>query len=111
MGLEEITPTPIRFTPYAEYTMWWAEVEACSGLQAPMGRVRWYYVPNRTLFFEYRGESLSGLWFADHRIVLSESMRGHDQVVRHEMLHDLIGIPGHPSNYFIERCGSLVSAP
>jgi hypothetical protein len=26
-------------------------------------------------------------------------------VIRHEMLHSLIGQSGHPAEYFVERCG------
>jgi hypothetical protein len=77
MPLEE--PPPL-------YRSLWAEVEACSGLTAPFEAVDWYLTPS---FPEDRG--ILGQWNDRGEIVLRWDTRFSRVVVKHEILHELLG--------------------
>ncbi len=74
-----------------------------------MLRVQWYIVPGTTTFPCDYG-SCRGLWVSPHSIYLSDAA-AHDYffedffTVKHEILHDLVGKPGHPPVF--EQCGLL----
>jgi hypothetical protein len=97
------------FDPPATYSNLWSEVEACSQLTGSMSLVDWYVVPGTTTFKCEYG-ACRGLWVAPHGIYLSD-VAAHDFfgddffTVRHEILHDLVGHPGHPPVF--EQCGLL----
>jgi hypothetical protein len=99
---EEMTPPPV-------YATWWAMTEACSGISAPLERIRWYVVPN-ALTVPYPGNSnVAGYWsLASDRILLAGTVALDGEVVRHEMLHALARVGGHPRAYFLDRCGGVV---
>jgi len=46
----------------------------------------------------------AGHWRKDHHIFLAGDWATDEMVVRHEMLHDLIGLPGHPAPPFGKGC-------
>ncbi|HXO86575.1 MAG TPA: hypothetical protein VN803_13730 [Gemmatimonadales bacterium] len=97
------------FDPPATYSVLWTEVETCSQLTGSMSLVNWYIVPGTTTFKCEYG-ACRGLWVAPHSIYLSD-VAAHDFfgddffTVRHEILHDLVGHPGHPQVF--EDCGLL----
>ena len=97
------------FDPPATYSSLWTEVEGCSALTGTMSRVRWYVVPGTTTF-ECAYGACRGLWVAPHDIYLSD-VAAHDFfgdnffTVKHEILHDLVGHPGHPPVF--QQCGLL----
>jgi hypothetical protein len=45
-----------------------------------------------------------GRWNSDHSIFISRAWVDNEMVVRHEILHDLIGHPGHPDPPFGNPC-------
>ena len=98
---------PVSYTPPSIYAEWWRAMEECSGRRAPMRRVRWYVVPD-AVEFEWRGKTIAGLAFDDHRIVLAELLTWDQRLVKHEMLHDLLGVGGHPRYYFELLCGEVI---
>lgn len=88
-----------RFEPPDEYRAAWATVEECSDLRGTFASVRWYAVPGSS--FPCSRGLCSGSWQPPHDIYVAET-HAHDAysqhfVVRHEILHDLIGAPGHPA--------------
>lgn len=103
LGVDAEAPTLARRTlvPLPEYTVWWNALEACSGIDGDLGRVRFLEVIE-PLFFDGRqfpcgeGQFCNGLWEAPHDISLAPRYVQHERLVKHEMLHDLIGAPGHP---------------
>ena len=100
----------VAFKPPPEFAVWWRVTEACSGLQRDYSRVSWFVVPDSQLIV--RGESYDGYSWqgADPRIVLTQSMlRNAGELVRHEMLHIIVGQGGHSKDYFRVRCGDLVA--
>jgi hypothetical protein len=90
------------FQPPAVYRAWWAKTEACSGLTGDFDRVRWETVPGTS--FTCSGNQCVGHWQSDHRIWIAEGRLEDEMVVRHEMLHDLIGRAGHPDPPFGKGC-------
>jgi hypothetical protein len=88
--------------PPAQYRAWWDSTEACSGLQGNFDRVHWFVVPGED--FECPTGRCSGRWEEPHTVYLAEGWMAHEMVVRHEMLHDLIGHPGHPDPPFGRGC-------
>ncbi len=106
----EPTPTlPAGATPLAapaRYADWFDATERCAGLQGTYQSIQWYVVPGVTSFATSQGEKV-GMWLrhgAGHVIVVAGAYQDHEMVVRHEMLHSLLGRSGHPDGYFAERC-------
>ncbi len=86
----------------AVYRAWFAKTEACSGLTGDFSRIQWYSVEGSS--FDCPGGQCVGRWNSDHKIFISSAYTDNEMVVRHEMLHDLIGHPGHPDPPFGNPC-------
>lgn len=91
------------FQPPAIYKDWWVTVEACSGTTGDFSAVRWYTKemlrsPTNVATSDYVLQS----------VVLTPAVVMDAMAVRHEMLHLLIRVPGHPPEYFNSRCGAFV---
>jgi len=99
----------VPFVPPPVYARWWSETESCSGLSGSFASVKWDVVPS-VAAFQLNGETVSGYWTeGSNSIVLAAGSRLDGQVVRHEMLHALNRVSGHPRADFLERCGGIVS--
>lgn len=98
---------PLELPP--PYRLWWAIAEQCSGVTAPFESVRWYHVPEAQAV-EMNGETHQGFWFAEgNRIVLAGGSVLRGPLVRHEMLHALLNVSGHPATQFTGRCAGFVA--
>lgn len=103
LGCDRFAPEDaVAFTPPASYRTWWEKTEACSGVRGSFDRVRWFLVPGDG--FACPGGRCAGRWETNHTIYVAEGWRDHEMVVRHEMLHDLIGHGGHPDPPFGVPC-------
>ena len=94
-------------TAPAEFAAWHARTEACSGLRGNFGAIEWYVVPGVDAFETSEGPKV-GLWSKvgdRERIVVAGNLQRNEMVIRHEILHSLLGRQGHPSEYFVTRCG------
>ena len=105
-------PLPEGAVPYApnpeSVANWWQQVEECSGLRGNLAKINFYIVPE-SQSFTWEGRQVIGLWMErDSRIVLASAYAFRDRNVRHEMLHALTRMPGHPREYFVARCGAIV---
>lgn len=89
-------------SPPSFYREWWARTEACSGLTGNFDKVQWFVVPGHG--FDCPSGKCAGRWESGHRIYLSADFDTNELVVRHEMLHELIGRPGHPDPPFGSEC-------
>ncbi len=89
--------------PPSTYRQWWTATEACSGLSGDFARVRFEVVPGGD--FECPSGRCVGRWEPPATVYLSERWVGNEMVVRHEMLHVLIGRSGHPDPPFQRGCG------
>jgi len=103
---------PVRVTPWTapvQYRFWWTLTEACAGRQGDMGAVRWFLWPESGPIL-LEGKRYDGYWWQDgSRILLSQEFTDDGQVVRHEMLHQLLQVEGHPAAYFDGQCAGIVS--
>jgi hypothetical protein len=96
------------FTPPSYYATWWSMTEACSGTTGDFAKVQWYSVPIGTDLLG-PGREINAYWSeASNRIVLTSATMVDGGVVRHEMLHALIRVGGHPRTYFLDKCGGTV---
>ena len=102
-----LPPNAARFAPPAVYTRWWAMTEACSEHSRDLAAVQWYHVPGYLL--HVNGQEASGYYSVNgNRIVLVDEMLDDGAGVRHEMLHALLGVGGHPRAQFLGACASIV---
>ena len=88
--------------PPSEYRAWFAATEACSGRSGNFDRIVWHVVDGES--FECPSGRCVGRWNDNHHIYIASAYRVNELVVRHEMLHDLLGRPGHPNPPFGEGC-------
>lgn len=107
--VEPLPPAAVAFGPNpAMVEHWWYQVEQCSGRRGDLSRVRFYMVPDAASF-EWKGQQVIGLWMErGNRIVLASDHAFRAANVRHEMLHALLRVDGHPPEYFRDRCGAIV---
>lgn len=113
-------PLPAGATPYvapAVYARWWAQTAACSGLRGDLSAYRWYAVPGEVLTLPGGRRAAAYSQVSDRRIIVAERFREDGSVVRHEMLHALLGTTegeghaAHPPIYFQGRCEGWVACP
>lgn len=107
--IAESAPLPqgaLSFTPPPYYAQWWGIMQSCSGISSPMPSVRWYVVPGAVAI----NDTMAGYWDDGlQAIVLAGAYQNVGMVVRHEMLHALLGAtPNHPPQYFHDLCGGLL---
>jgi hypothetical protein len=109
--VEPAAPLPSnsqRFTAPPVYQLWWSMVQACSGHTGNLAAVEWYVVPGADSISD-GSEGVAGYWSSsDNRIVLIGSGEFNGPLVRHEMLHALVRVDGHPRSEFVRRCGGVV---
>ena len=120
----EVSVAPLdarRAEALPNYATWWRETEACSGLAGDLQRVAWFTVPADSDggFWCEDGpdHACAGQWVAPHAIYLAGPSKRYPQgysvdewTVKHEMLHDLVGQPGHPSVFDDCRLASRTPA-
>ncbi len=79
------------------YAQWYTELEQCTGRRGTFDELRWFVVPRWTLV---PGRHVFGLALPNHRIVLAAGMESQEWLVKHEMLHDLLGDSSHQNPLF-----------
>jgi hypothetical protein len=94
-----------------QFVLWWRMTEACSGLRGDLGAVRWYVQPGVDALHVPGdpGDYGAYWWASGNRILLTEKAVTDGWLVRHEMLHALIGRAGHSRTEFVDRCGGIVT--
>jgi len=110
-------PRGTALTPPSDFSDWWKQVEACSGITGDQTRISWYVVPCEAgeagFKCDVTPDSLcAGEWRAPHDIQLGGPNRffpvgyvDDEWTVKHEMLHDLLGRADHPKEF--EDCGLM----
>jgi len=103
-GKGESAPVAPTDPPPAAYAAWWRELEECLDRTGAFDRVRWETRAGSD--FECVYGRCAAIWHPDHRIVIADAWRTDELVVKHEMMHDLLGGSGHPSPPFGGTCSS-----
>lgn len=83
-------PDAVETDPQGEYATWYAETEACTGETGSFREVRWFRVPHERWWDPIYEQYAIGTWRAPHDIYLAAPYVGDEQVVKHEMVHDLL---------------------
>lgn len=105
---------PSRFEPPGWYTIWWATIERCAGKSGDFDRITWISVPKAFITFTggiHQGQLLGAFALPDrHTIVVGIGFTDVEKVIKHEMLHELLGQSEteHDPHYFKELCGAEV---
>lgn len=102
--------TPL--TPPAVYARWWAMTEQCSGHSADFGAVSFYVATGSFGISAGSQTNLAGYYSgASNRIVFADTAYLDGAVIRHEMLHAILGagVQGHPRDQFLGRCLGVVT--
>ena len=109
-ALEPMIPAGAEpFDPPSVYATWWAMTQACAGVSSSLDRVQWYVLPRAEVVPFSGRRDVTGYWTsAGNTIVLAGAGAFSGGNVRHEMLHALLRVPGHPRGAFLERCGGVV---
>lgn len=103
---ESLPAGAVPLTTPEVYREWFARTESCSGLAGSLDQVQFLVVPGVATFETDAGPKV-GLWVRHagrQYIVIAGAYQQHEMVVRHEMLHSLIGASGHPAELFSNRC-------
>jgi hypothetical protein len=107
LGPNSLPDGAVSLAAPTEYRSWWASTESCSGISGDFDQIAWYTVPGVSTMGTDIGEKV-GIWaYQDGQstITIAGEYVQHELVVRHEMLHELLGREGHPDEYFVARCG------
>ena len=85
-------------------------MEVCSGRTGDFDAISWYYVPNALVFTGGSKPNVIGYWQPYHdSITLAGLSMNEAYLVRHEALHAILRTPDHPPQYYVEKCGTLLS--
>ena len=102
-----LPPDAVRLQPPAVFERWWAMTEQCSRHTGDFGAVQWYHAPGSQVKLD--GDWVQGYWTSrGNAVVLAEDFEKTGSLVRHEMLHALLRIQGHPREEFLGACAGLV---
>jgi hypothetical protein len=105
-----LPPDAQLFLPPPVYARWWAMVESCSGIERPLANVQWYSSENGVRDPDNSDDLVDGYYsLAGNRIVLISNDTLDGGIVRHEMLHALLRVRGHPRSAFLQSCAGTVS--
>lgn len=99
-GFDPVGDVPLDPPPI--YREWFAKTEACSGRTGNFDRLRWSVVEGRS--FSCPSGECAGHWRTNHHIFLAGDWTMDEMVVRHEMLHDILDVTGHPDPPFGDGC-------
>lgn len=86
-------PVPLnaeRNDPPGLYAAWYAQTEACTGVTGDFGRVRWFKVAGERWWDPRFQQYVIGTWRKPHDIYIAEAHVSNVDVVRHEVVHDLL---------------------
>jgi hypothetical protein len=95
-GYEPNGAAPLDVPPI--YRQWWAEIEQCAHKQGAFDRVHFWVIKGDK--FPCPNGPCAGHWSSPHDVYIAETWVYNASLVKHEMLHDVLGTGGHPVNVF-----------
>jgi hypothetical protein len=91
------------FEPPTLYQAWWGEIEACSRRSGDFQRIDWLKVEaGADGTFPCGPRECAGAWERPHAIYIAGSYVGAEQLVKHEMIHDLVQSGSHLDPAFFD---------
>jgi hypothetical protein len=85
-----LPPDAERMTPPDSYAAWYRQTEECTGQTGDFDRVRWFSVPHDRWWDPLWEQYAIGTWRAPHDIYVSIDHLDDHQVIKHEIVHDLL---------------------
>jgi len=105
----ELPNGALRFSPPGVYDLWWQMTESCAGVRGSLANVKWYRAAVKDIH-KQEGSGIDAYWSPDgNRIVIASEYSESGLLVRHEMLHALVGAGGHSRKFFLDRCAGVVN--
>lgn len=98
--------------PLTEYKQWYADMALCSGVvhpAIPFSSLRYIVVHAPVFPVEGRGAYLGYTFLSDSTIYVVADSAASKLVISHEMLHAIIGRPGHGPMF--DTCGVAPGDP
>lgn len=107
----ELTLPPDAFQdePLEVYQTWYAQAELCTGETGDFRRVHWFTVPYDRWWDPVWEQYAIGTWRAPHDIYLSVAHLDNEDLVKHEMVHDLLN-GGHTYDPRFLECSGIAHA-
>lgn len=91
IGPDYTLPPDATWTqPLAIYESWFSETEACTGVTGNYGAVRWFEVPGERWWDPIREQYAIATWRAPHNIYITTAHIDDENVVKHEIVHELL---------------------
>ena len=104
---EQTLPPDAALTqPLSEYVQWYAETEVCTGETGDFAEVRWYTVPHQRWWDPVWEQFAIGTWRAPHDIYLASPQRANEDLVKHEIVHELLR-GGQADDPRFEACSGI----
>jgi hypothetical protein len=101
-----LPPNPVPTTPSVDYATWYTQAEACTGVTGDFDRVRWFSVPGERWWDPLWEQYAIGTWRSPHDIYIAEAHLDNEDVVKHEIVHDLLQ-GGHTNDVRFKRCSGI----
>ena len=99
--------------PPASYRQWFSEVVACADRQdldtaGRFAAIQWWTAERIRYTDSTNPERprLYATWTYPHRIIVRRDQTGNEEVVKHELVHDILGMRGHDSPLFRDCAGN-----
>jgi hypothetical protein len=108
---DPLSPTAASadFSVPPQFDLWWRMTESCSGRSGDLGKIHWQVAPGAYLSIAGTDTVVAEWTAAGNRIVVTQDAMRDPAVVRHEMLHALLGVTTHPAAAFRDSCGGYVN--
>ena len=101
-----LPPNPVPTTPSVDYATWYTQAEACTGVTGDFDRVRWFSVPGERWWDPLWEQYAIGTWRSPHDIYIAEAHLDNEDVVKHEIVHDLLQ-GGHTHDPRFKQCSGI----
>lgn len=86
----EIPEGATPYDPLPAYAEWWGEVQHDAGITGSLARVRFYEVQSGPWWSDRYNRIVHGIWLSDGRIYIAAGFTDHENLIKHEMLHELL---------------------
>jgi len=85
-----LPPDAVPMEPGESYALWYAQAEACAGVDGDFDAVRWFEVPGERWWDPLRQQYAIATWRRPHDIYITTANLDDEYVVKHEVIHDLL---------------------
>jgi hypothetical protein len=85
-----LPPDAVPVEPGESYATWYAQAEACAGIEGDFAAVRWFEVPGERWWDPLHEQYAIGTWRRPHDIYITTAHIDDEFLVKHEVIHDLL---------------------